>query len=164
MDAAIQKAINEQIGLELSSAYTYLAMSLHFEEENYPGFAHWMRLQAQEELAHAMKFIDHVLERGGHVALPAVPAPATEFGTPAEVFALGLAQEKEVTASINAIYGAARERKDYATELLLQWFVTEQIEEESTAELAVEQLTRAGDHAPALLLLDRQFGQRSEEG
>lgn len=163
MDPEIQKAVNEQIGTELASAYTYLAFSAHFEEQSFAGFARWMRMQAQEELGHAMRFFDHVLERGGHVALPAVAAPTDDFGSPLEVFEAALKQEQAVTASINDLYGLARERKDYAIEPLLQWFVTEQIEEEASVGLAVDQLRRAGDDAPTLLLLDSRMGERTAE-
>jgi ferritin len=157
----IQKAVNDQIGMELSSAYTYLAWSAHFEEQSFTGLAQWMRLQAKEELGHAVRFLDHVLERGGHVNLPAVAAPAAAPAKPAEVFAAALSQEKAVTASINALYDLARQKKDYAIEPLLQWFVTEQVEEENSVGLAVEQLQRAGDSMPALLLLDARMGSRT---
>ena len=163
MDAQIQAAINKQVGLELYSAYTYLAMSAHLAQQNFEGFAHWMRLQAQEELAHAMRFHDYVVERGGHVQLPAIDAPPADFGSPLDVFESALAQEKHVTAEIHAIYGMARDKKDYATELHLQWFVTEQVEEENAAGLAVEQLKRAGSDTSVLLMLDHQFGGRAGE-
>jgi ferritin len=163
LDPRIQKAVNDQIGMELASAYTYLAFSAHFDERSHAGFARWMRTQAQEELTHAMRFFDHVLERGGHVDLPAVAAPKIDHGTPLEVFEAALAQERAVTASISELYGLARERKDYAIEPLLQWFVTEQIEEEAIVGLAVDQLRRAGDDAPTLLLLDGRFGERTSE-
>ncbi len=161
MNEKVQKAINEQIGLELYSAYTYLAMSAHFAEENFEGFAHWMRLQAQEELGHAMRLFDYLLERGAHVELPAVDSPSRDFGTPLEVFEAALEHERHVTAKINELYEMAREEKDHPTELHLQWFIDEQVEEEAQAELAVDQLRRAGDHMPALIILDRQFGERS---
>ena len=160
MDTAIQKAINKQIGLELYSAYVYLAMSAHFAEQNFDGFASWMRGQASEEQAHAMRLFDYLLERGAHVELGAVGAPPVEFGTPLQIYQEALGHEQEVTRSIHAIYELAREKKDYATEIMLQWFITEQVEEEASAEAAVEQLRLAGDNASALLMLDRQFGQR----
>ena len=160
MDKSIQKAINKQIGLELYSAYVYLAMSAHFAEQNFDGFAGWMRGQASEEQEHAMRLFDYLLERGAHVELGAVNAPPKEFGTPLEIYEEALGHEREVTKSIHAIYELAREKKDYATEIALQWFITEQVEEEATAEAAVEQLRLADDNASALLMLDRQFGQR----
>lgn len=160
MDASIQKAINKQIGLELYSAYVYLAMSAHFAEQNFDGFAGWMRGQASEEQEHAMRLLDYLLERGAHVELGAVNAPPAKFGSPLEIYEEALGHEQEVTRSIHAIYELAREKKDYATEIMLQWFITEQVEEEASAEAAVEQLRLAGDNASALLMLDRQFGQR----
>ena len=163
MDPSIQEAINEQIRAELHSAYTYLAMSAHFAEENFDGFAHWMRLQAQEELEHAMRLYEYLLERGGHVDLRTVEAPASDFGTPLEIFEVALAHEKKITGLIHDIYDLAREKRDYATEMHLQWFVTEQVEEEDNAGRAVEQLRLAGDNTPALLMLDGRFGQRSDD-
>ncbi len=162
MDEQIQEAVNAQIGLELYSGYMYLAMSAHFAEHDFEGFANWMRLQAREELGHAMRLYDYVLERGGHVALRSVDAPMEDFGAPVEIFETALAHEKQVTRKIHAIYDLAREKKDYATEMELQWFVKEQVEEENAAGLAVKQLQRAGDEMPALLMLDHRFGQRSE--
>lgn len=162
MDKSIQNAINEQIANELSSSYLYLAMSAHFVEQSFHGFAHWMRAQAEEELQHAMRLYEYLLGRGGHVKLGAVQAPPEEFGTPLEIFEAALAHEREVTTSIHAIYELALEKKDYATEIELQWFVTEQVEEEGHTELAAEQLARAGSDVSALLLLDHQFGQRED--
>lgn len=164
MDKSIQTALNEQITAEFFASYLYLAMSAHFTAENYDGFAHWMRAQAEEELQHAMRLYDYLLERGGHVVLGAVDAPPKEFGTPVEIFEAALAHERTVTASIHEIYGLARAKKDFATEIELQWFVTEQVEEEDTAQKAVEQLRRAGGESSAILLLDHQFGQRSATG
>lgn len=160
MNEKIQEAINEQIRAELHSAYVYLAMSAHFAEQNFDGFAHWMRLQAAEELQHAMKFYEYVLERGGHVELRVVDAPGSEFGAPMEIFQIALEHEKKITAMIHDIFRLARKEGDYATEHLLQWFIEEQVEEEDSAGRAVEQLRMAGDSAPALLMLDQRFGTR----
>ena len=161
LDKEIQEAVNEQIRAELYSAYTYLGMSAHFAEQNFDGFARWMRHQAQEELQHAMRLYGYLLERGGHVDLRAVEAPPTKLGTPLEVFEVALAHEKKITTMIHAMYDLARKKKDYATEAHLQWFVTEQVEEEGKAGLAVEQLQLAGDDTSALLMLDHRLGQRS---
>ncbi len=163
MNEAIQKALNDQIGLELESAYAYLAMSAHLDNHNFAGFSVWMRLQAQEELGHAMRLFDYMLERGCAVSLPAVDAPSDELDSPLSTFEIALAHERKVTASIHALYDLAREHKDYATELQLQWFVTEQVEEEASASLAVEKLRRAGTDHPALLMLDAEFGARQPE-
>lgn len=163
VDPDIQKAVNEQIGTELASAYTYLAFSAHLDEQHFAGFATWMRAQAREELGHAMRFIGHLIERGGHVVLPRVDAPEADHGGPLSVFEAALEQEREVTASINALYDLARHKKDFAIEPLLQWFVTEQIEEESSVGLAVEQLRRAGGDMPTLIILDGRLGERAAE-
>ena len=163
MDKSIQTAINEQIGAELFSAYLYLAMAGHFVEQNFNGFARRMRSQAEEELQHAMRLWEYLLDRSGHVELGTMEAPPKKFGTPLDIYEAALAHEEAVTESIHAIYELARAKKDHATEIELQWFVTEQVEEESSAELAVEQLRRAGTDVSALLLLDHQFGQRDED-
>ena len=163
MDKAVQDALNEQINAELHSAYIYLAMSAHFAEQNLDGFVHWMRQQGGEELGHAKKLFDYVLERGGHVELTAVAGPAKKFSTPLKIFETALAHEKKISAMIHALYDLARKKGDYATENHLNWFVTEQVEEEDNAGRAVERLRLAGDSTAALLMLDRQFGERSED-
>ncbi|MEM7415099.1 MAG: ferritin [Gemmatimonadota bacterium] len=162
MNENVQKALNDQIGLELESAYAYLSMSAQLSCQNFEGFATWMRMQAQEELGHAMRLFDYMLERGCSVQLPAVPAP-TVGGSHLELFETALAHEQKVTASIHELYDLARAERDYATELQLQWFVTEQVEEEASVGLAVEKLRRAGDDQPALLMLDTEFGARQPE-
>ena len=164
MDKAIQAALNEQINAELHSAYTYLAMSAHFAEQNFDGFAHWMRHQADEEMEHAMKLFDYVLERGGHVELTAIAGPNKKLGTPLQVFELALGHERKISGMIRDLFELSRKNKDYATELHLGWFITEQVEEEDNAGKAVEKLRRAGDGTAALLFLDKQFGKRSDEG
>lgn len=164
MDDAVQDAINEQIRNELFSGYVYLAMSAHFEERNLTGFARWMRLQAQEELGHAMRLFDYLLDRGGHVALDAIEQPPTEWGTPLGIFEHALEHERSVTGMIDALYDLAREKQDNATQVALQWFITEQVEEEASAEAAVDQLRMAGDNAAALLMLDQRFGARTAAG
>lgn len=164
MDPTIQNAINEQIQAELHSAYVYLAMSAHFSEQNLDGFARWMRLQAEEEREHAMRFFTYVLERGGHVELGPVDAPGSDFGTPLEIFEQALEHERKITGMIHEIFRVAREKGDYATEEMLRWFVTEQVEEEDTADRAVQQLKMAGDSTPALLMLDQRFGARGGQG
>jgi ferritin len=161
MKQAVLDGINEQIKNELYSGYLYLAMSAHFEVENLKGFAHWMRLQAQEELEHAVRLFDHVARRGGRATLMAIDAPPAEYGTPLSIFQKALEHERQVTRSINELYRLARQESEYATELELQWFVQEQVLEEDNASTAVDQLSLAGDNKAALLMLDRQFGQRA---
>jgi ferritin len=161
MKQEILDAINEQIRNELYSGYLYLAMSAHFEAENLKGFSHWMRLQAQEELEHGMRLFDFVARVGRRVKLKAIEGPPAEFGSPLAIFQLALDHEREVTRSINDLYRLARDAGDYATELELQWFIQEQVLEEDHAVTAVDLLERAGDSKSAMLMLDREFGQRS---
>jgi ferritin len=160
MKQAVLDGINEQIKNELYSGYLYLGMSSHFEMENLKGFAHWMRLQAQEELVHAIRLFDHAARRGARVTLQAIDAPPPADGTPLSLFQRALDHERHVTKSINELYRLARQENEYATELELQWFVQEQVMEEDNAATAVDQLALAGDNKAALLMLDRQFGQR----
>jgi len=163
LSKAVEDAMNGQIKNELFSAYQYLSMAAYCETANLPGFARWMRAQAQEELQHAMKFYDFVLERNGRVALQAIDAPLGEFGSPLEVFEKALEHEQKVTAMINGLYGLAAGENDYASQTFLQWFVTEQVEEEKNAGDVVETLKMVGDSKEALFLLDRELGLRRED-
>lgn len=160
---AVQDAMNEQIKNELYSAYQYLSMAAYCESANLPGFAQWMRTQAREETEHAMKFYDFILDRNGRVELRAIEGPVVEFGSPLEVFERALEHEQKVTAMINDLYALAIEENDYASQTFLQWFVTEQIEEEKNAGDVVETLKMVGDRSEALFLLDRELGQRRTE-
>jgi ferritin len=160
---AVEEAMNEQIKNELFSAYQYLSMAAYCESENLPGFAQWMRAQSQEETVHAMKFYDFVLERNGRVVLRAIDEPLVEFGSPLEVFERALEHEQMVTAMINDLYGLALRENDYASQTFLQWFVTEQVEEEKNAGDVVETLRMIGDGSEALFLLDRELGQRQTQ-
>ena len=161
MNTAVQDAFNEQIKHELFSGYLYLSMSAHFDHENLPGFAHWMRLQAQEEVAHAMRLFDHVLRRGGRVELHGIEAPTTDFGPPLSLFESVLEHERAVTGMIHGLFELAGKEGDWAAQQELQWFIGEQVEEEDTASTARDQVRMAGDDQAALLMLDQQFGSRS---
>ncbi|MDX1661827.1 MAG: ferritin [Gemmatimonadota bacterium] len=158
---SLQEALNEQINNELHAAYLYLAMAEHFAAANLDGFAHWMRKQREEEIGHAMKIFDFVLDRDGRVDLKTIEAPEGEFDSPLEVAKAALEHERKVTGRINDIYEKAKAEKDYPTEALMQWFVLEQVEEEATALQIVERLEMAGDDNAALLMLDREMGRRS---
>jgi len=160
----VQDAINEQVKKELYSAYLYLAMSAHFEEQALGGFASWMRAQAGEEVTHGMKLFSYLNDRGGHVELKAIAAPPTSFESPLAIFRQAYAHEQEVTASIDALYGLATQERDYATQAALTWFVTEQVEEEKTAAEIVAQLEMVGDNRSALLVLDRALAARKAGG
>jgi ferritin len=163
LNRKVQEAINDQIKNELYSGYLYLSMSAYFEGENLQGFAHWMRLQAEEEQEHALKFFDYVHERGGRVVLQAIDQPPVEFASALAVFELTLEHERKVTGLIHDLYALALEENDYASQVMLQWFIDEQVEEESNAEQIVETLKMVGDQGQALLMLDRQLGQRAED-
>ncbi len=160
---AIQDAMNEQMRNEFYSGYQYLSMAAYCESENLPGFAHWMRAQAREEIEHAMKFYDFILDRSGRVVLGAIEEPVVEFGSPLEVFERALEHEQRVTAMINDLYGLAVSESDYASQTFLQWFVTEQVEEEKNAGDVVETLKMIGDKSEALFLLDRELGRRGND-
>jgi ferritin len=160
---AVEDAMNEQIKNEVFSAYQYLSMAAFCEAENLPGFAHWMRAQAREETEHAMKFYDFILDRNGRVVLQGIDGPLVEFGSPLEVFEKALEHERRVTAMINDLYGLAARENDYAGQTFLQWFVTEQVEEEKNAGEVLETLRMVGDKSEALFLLDRELGQRRVE-
>src|SRR3712207_5398583 len=157
---AIQDAMNEQMKNEFYSAYQYLSMAAYCESENLPGFAHWMRAQAREEIEHAIKFYDFILDRNGRVVLGALEEPVVEFGSPLDVFERALEHEQRVTAMINDLYGLAVRESDYASQTFLQWFVTEQVEEEKNAGDVVETLKMIGDKSEALFLLDRELSRR----
>jgi len=156
----LEDAINEQINKELYSAYLYLSMAAYCEAASLPGFAHWMRMQAQEEVFHAMKFFDHVNDRGGRVVLQAIDQPPTEWTSPLNVFQHVLEHEQMVTGLINQLYALAVKENDYASQMELQWFVTEQVEEEKNAGDVVGQLEMIGDQTTALLMLDSQLATR----
>lgn len=161
MDQSVKDLINEQITHEFYAAYLYLAMAAHFEEENYAGFAQWFRMQAKEEEAHAMKLFDYMVERGERIELNQIDKPPVEFGAPIDAFRGALAHEQKVTGLINTMYEAAVSAKDYPTQVMLQWFIEEQVEEEDTTGTAVERLERAGDSNAALMFLDAEYGKRS---
>ena len=163
MNEKVLNALNEQIKHELYSAYVYLAVSGYCERMSLPGFAHWMRLQSQEEVAHAMKIFDFINDRGGAVKLQTIDAPAADFGSAQSIAEKALEHERKVTGLIERLYGLAVQEGDYATQALMQWFVTEQVEEEKNAGLLVDQLKMVGDNRPALLLLDMELGKRQPE-
>ncbi len=156
----MEKALNGQVNAELYSAYLYLAMAAHFEQGDLPGFANWMRIQAQEEQFHAMKIFNFVLERGGKADLAAIEAPPSSWKSPRHIFESALEHEQKVTGLINDLVYLARDLRDNATEIFLQWFVNEQVEEEDSAGKIVGQLKMIEGSPQALFLLDRELGQR----
>ena len=162
LNSTVQNAINEQIKNELYSAYLYLSMSAHFEAANLPGIAKWMRIQSNEEVAHAMKFFDYVNDRGGRVTLKAIDQPPSEWSTALAVFEQVLEHEQKVTGMIHSLFALATKENDYPTQVLLHWYIDEQVEEEKNASVIVEQIRMIGDHPNALLMLDHRLGKRGE--
>jgi ferritin len=160
---SMQDAINEQIKNEIYSAYLYLSMSAHFEGRNLNGFAKWLRVQANEELGHAMKFYDYLFERGGQVVLKAIEQPPSEWKSNLEVFEQVLEHEQKVTAMINKLYEQALKENDYPSQILLQWFINEQVEEEKNATQIIENLKLIDAHGTAVLMLDHELGKRGND-
>jgi ferritin len=161
---SLSKALNEQIQNEISSAYLYLAMAAECSNRNLKGTANWLRVQWQEELTHATKMLDYVLERGNDVRLRAIPEPVFEFKSLTAVFEHVLEHEQAVSSAISALYGKAAEEQDFAAQAFLQWFVTEQVEEENSAQAVLDMLRIGGDQGTALLLVDRHLAQRGAAG
>jgi ferritin len=163
LNPTVQQALNDQVQKELHSAYIYLSMAAYFEAENLPGAAHWMRRQAGEEQEHAMKIYDFIHDRGGRVTLQAIDAPPATFASPLAVFEASYAHEQKVTKSIHDLYALAVKEADYPTQVMLQWFIDEQVEEEKNASAIVAQLQMVGDSPAALFMIDRQLAARSGE-
>lgn len=161
LNPKIEEAFNKQINAELFSEYLYLAMAAYFESQGLKGMAHWMRMQAQEEHVHAMKFFDFINERGGRVALTAIDTPQAEWSSALAVFEGAYEHECKVTALINGLVNLATSEKDHAANVFLQWFVTEQVEEEASATEVVDKLKLAGDNGGMLFMIDRELGQRT---
>lgn len=159
----MQDAINEQINTEFISSYAYLSMSAWCERASFAGSAAWMRTQSQEEKEHAMKLYEFLADRDAKIELRPIPAPAVDFKSLRDVFEQALQNEIEVSASINKLYELALEEKAYATAAELQWFLTEQVEEEKVARMIVRKFDLIGNDGPALLDLDREMGSRQPE-
>ncbi len=159
----LREEINEQIKYEMYSAYMYLAMSAWCAERNLSGFARWMNLQAQEEVDHAMRFFNFLLERGGRIELQALDAPPVDYGTPLAVMEKSLEHEKFVSSRIHHLYKLAVEEGDYPAQVMLQWFVSEQVEEEASIDEIVERMKMFGSDGTSLLMVDTQLGARQPE-
>ena len=156
----MQAAINNQINAELHSAYIYASMSAWFSDKNLNGFANWMRIQAQEEMVHAMKFYDFVIERRGRVLLTPIEAVPTDWASALAVFENALAHEQKISGMINDLVNLAVKEKDHAANSFLQWFVDEQVEEEANADGVVQQLKMIADSPAALFMFDREMATR----
>ena len=160
MEPKINEALNRQIKEEFYSSYLYLSMAAYLESLGLRGFAHWMEMQAKEELGHAMKIYKFVVERGGRVKLFDIQQPPVEWESPLQTFEEALKHEQYITSKINGLMSLAREVGDYATEIFLQWFVTEQIEEEASVGEVVEKLKLVKDSPNGLFMIDRELGMR----
>ena len=164
----MEKALNGQINAELYSSYLYLSMAAYFESKNLPGMASWMRIQAEEEKMHGMKFFDFVADRGGRVTLDKIDAPETEWASPLAAFEAAYGHEQKVTGLINDLVKLAKSESDAATDIFLQWFVTEQVEEEKSADEVVQKLKMIEGAPHLMLMMDRELGARqaaaTEEG
>lgn len=159
----MEKALNEQIREELGSAYLYLAMAAYFHSLNLPGMAHWMEVQVQEEYGHALRIYKHVVERGGRVRLEALSEPKFEWASPLEAWKAAYDHERSISNRIHRLVELARQEKDYPAEVMLQWFVAEQVEEEDQTRRIVEMLERIGESGRGLLWLDKELGKREKE-
>ena len=157
----IEKELNDQINAEYWSAYFYLSMAAYFENRNLPGFANWMKVQYQEEISHVMKFFDYINERGGRVLLKPIDAVKTDWKDEIEIFEDTFEHEQKVTGLINNLVNISFEEKDHATHNMLQWYVSEQVEEESSADEILQQLKMLKGNNHGLLMLDRELMQRT---
>ena len=156
----MEDALNHQMNRELYSGYLYFSMASYFESKNLKGLAHWMMVQAQEEYVHGMKFYKYIIERGGKAKMAAIEAPASKWASPVKVFEQVYKHEQAVTGLIHKLVDLATSQKDHATHIFLQWFVSEQVEEEATASDILERLKMIGKNSNALLMLDKELSQR----
>jgi ferritin len=157
----VEAAMNDQLQKELQSAYVYLGMSAYCEEQSLPGFAAWLRRQFQEEQEHAFRFYNFIVDRGSRVQLKQLDAPATTYPSPLAVFESALEHERSVTRSINELYDLVAKEKDFASQAWLDWFATEQVEEEKTVGQIVDDLRRVGSSGDGLFFLDKDLASRT---
>lgn len=157
----MQKALNVHLNEEFYSSYLYLSMAAYFEAKNLKGFANWMRLQSAEEQMHGMKFFDFILQKGGKVTLQQINTPKIEWKSINEVFADTLKHEQKISSLINKLVEVAMAEKDYAANTFLQWFVTEQVEEEANVEDIIQKIEMIGDNKSGLYMLDNELGSRT---
>jgi len=156
-------ALNKQINLEFESAYAYLGMAAYFDHSAFSGFAQWMTLQSKEELDHAGRFYDYVVDRGGRVELLAINAPKSDYASALEAFQTSLGHEQKVSKSICNLYELAMAEKDYPTLSFLKWFLDEQVEEEKNVSAFIEKLEWVGDNRNGLYQIDKLAGKRTSE-
>lgn len=156
----LRDAINEQIKSELESYYIYLSMVAYFHSQSLDGMAHWMRCQAHEEMIHAMKFYDHIIERGATVTLLDLKQLKTQWSSPLDAWKDAADHERLITSKVNDLLTVCREEKEYASEPILSWFIKEQVEEEANADKNVSQMEMVGDQEGGIFMLDREMGTR----
>ncbi|HPF35658.1 ferritin [bacterium] len=161
---SIQNALNDQIQAEFHSAYLYLSMAAWCESRNFDGFGHWMRMQAQEEMLHAMKVYDYVHMTGGRVKLQAVQQPEVDWDSSLALFRASLKHEQYMTGRINDLLSLAMKENDHATANMLQWFISEQVEEEATVDAICNKLQMMGDNIQTIYMLDRELAARPAPG
>jgi ferritin len=160
MSAKMTEALNQQINEEYYSNYIYLAMAAYLEDQDLEGMAHWMRMQAQEEYLHGMKIFDYMIERGARIELKPVAAPPKEWESPLAAFEGALEHEKYMTVNINTLADLAISERDHATNNILQWYVTEQVEEEAGVDSIVKKLKMMGGGGQGLFMMDRELASR----
>ena len=161
LSAKMQKALNTHLNEELYSSYFYLSMAAYFEAKNLKGFANWFRVQSIEEQMHGMKFFDFILQKGSKVTLTEIGSPKIEWKSISEVFTDTLKHEQKITSLINKLVEVAMLEKDFATNNFLQWFVTEQVEEEANVEEIIQKIEMIGDNKSGLYMLDNELGARA---
>jgi ferritin len=163
MDKKLVEELNKQMNAEFYSSYIYLGMAAYFESENLKGFANWMHVQSHEEWGHGMKFYKFLMERGEKVSMPKIDGVETEYPSALKVFEEAYKHEQLVTSLINNLVDLSRKVGDLPTEIFLQWFVTEQVEEEASASEIVEKLKLIGDNMNGLFMMDSQLGNRKKD-
>lgn len=156
----MQSALNEQLNMELYSSYLYLSMAAYFSQSVFKGFAHWMDFQAKEELSHGRKFYDYIKDSGAAVNLGTIKAPKTIWKSPAEPFEEALEHEIIVTESITALSRLAEDERDKPTELFLNYFINEQVEEVNSVRYIIEKFKYIGEHTNGLFMLDKELLKR----
>lgn len=164
MTKDLLKGLNQHLTLEFRASHEYLAMSIWLAEHDLPGFASWMRKQSSDELLHARRIIDHLVERDQKVTLPAIAAPPATWKSAEELCAHVLRNEQEVTTSINHLYTMADKAKDRPAMVMLQWFITEQMEEEAAARAVLSRIRLAGNTGVGLLMVDQELAGGSVPG
>jgi len=162
MDNTLYKELNEQVRKELYSAYLYMSMAPYFDSLKLKGFAHWMKVQAEEESSHAMKIYDYLNSRGERVIFESIDKPPSDFKSPVDVFEKTLEHEKKVTKSIGNLFNLSKEKNDSDAGSFLQWFVNEQVEEERNVLTILEKLKEIRGNEQLILMLDKELGSREE--